>query len=131
MKNTKALKMSKKKLTLVEKIAKFLNEREVLGDVEIGIVGQDLAIIHNKETEEEAAEKRKVVMKEFVKIGLGYKVVLANFNGKVPFTIFKPNYKGGEEVFKVNMEYLEAREKRKSMRPERFAFQSEAQSKTE
>lgn len=123
--------MSKKKLTLVEKIAKFLNEREVLGDVEIGIVGQDLAIIHNKETEEEAAEKRKVVMKEFVKIGLGYKVVLANFNGKVPFTIFKPNYKGGEEVFKVNMEYLEAREKRKSMRPERFAFQSEAQSKTE
>lgn len=123
--------MSKKKLTLIEKIAKFLNEREALKGIEIGIVGQDLAIVHNKETEEEAAEKRKVVMKEFVKIGLGYKVVLANFNGKVPFTILKPNYKGGEEVFKVNMEYLEAREKRKSMRPERFSFQSEAQSKTE
>lgn len=123
--------MSKNKLTLIEKIAKFLNEREALKGIEIGIVGQDLAIVHNKETEEEAAEKRKVVMKEFVKIGLGYKVVLANFNEKVPFTIFKPNYKGGEEVFKVNMEYLEVREKRKSMRPERFAFQSEAQSKTE
>ena len=60
--------MSKKKLTLIEKIAKFLNEREALKGIEIGIVGQDLAIVHNKETEEEAAEKRKVVMKEFVKV---------------------------------------------------------------
>lgn len=68
-------------------------------------------------------------MKEFIKMGLGYKIVLANFSEKIPFTIFKPNYKGGEEVFKVNMEYLEAREKRKSMRPERFSFQSEAQKK--
>ena len=121
--------MSKKKLTLVEKIAKYLNERETLKGIEIGIVGQDLAIVHNKETEEGAAEKRKAVMKEFIKMGLGYKIVLANFSEKIPFTIFKPNYKGGEEVFKVNMEYLEAREKRKSMQPERFSFQSEAQKK--
>lgn len=121
--------MSKKKLTLIEKIAKFLNEREALKDIEIGIVGQDLAIVHDKETEEEANDKRKVVMKEFVKMGLGYKIVLANFSKKIPFTIFKPNYKGGEEVFKVNMEYLEAKEKRKNMRPERFSFQSEAQKK--
>jgi len=112
--------MSKKKLTLIEKIAKFLNEREALKDIEIGIVGQDLAIVHDKETEEGANDKRKVVMKEFIKMGLGYKIVLANFSKKIPFTIFKPNYKGGEEMFKVNMEYLEAREKRKSMRPERF-----------
>lgn len=123
-------KMSKKKLTLTEKIAKFLNEREALKDIEIGIVGQDLAIVHDKETEEEANKKRKMVMKEFIKMGLGYKIVLANFSKKIPFTIFKHNYKGGEEVFKVNMEYLEARGKRKSMRPERFYFQSEAQSKT-
>lgn len=122
-------KMSKKKLTLIEKIAKFLNEREALKDIEIGIVGQDLAIVHDKETEEEANEKRKAVMKEFIKMGLGYKIVLANFSKKIPFTIFKSNYKGGEEVFKVNMEYLEAREKRKSMRPKRFYFQSEAQGK--
>ena len=121
--------MSKKKLTLVEKIAKYLNERETLKGIEIGIVGQDLAIVHNKETEEEASEKRKMVMKEFIKMGLRYKIALANFSEKIPFTIFKPNYKGGEEVFKVNMEYLEAREKRKSMRPERFSFQSEAQKK--
>lgn len=121
--------MSKKKLTLIEKIAKFLNEREALKDIEIGTVGQDLAIVHDKETEEEANEKRKMVMKEFIKMGLGYKIVLANFSKKIPFTIFKPNYKGGEEVFKVNMEYLEAREKRKNMRPDRFNFQSEAQKK--
>lgn len=120
-------KMSKKKLTLIEKIAKFLNEREALKDIEIGIVGQDLAIVHDKETEEEVNEKCKAVMKEFIKMGLGYKIVLANFSKKIPFTIFKPNYKGGEEMFKVNMEYLEAREKRKSMRPDRFNFQSEAQ----
>lgn len=74
--------MSKKKLTLIEKIAKFLNEREALKDIEIGIVGQDLAIVHDKETEEEANDKRKVVMKEFVKMGLGYKIVLANFSKK-------------------------------------------------
>ena len=120
-------KMSKKKLTLIEKIAKFLNEREALKDIEIGIVGQDLAIVHDKETEEEANDKCKVVMKEFIKMRLGYKIVLANFSKKIPFTIFKPNYKGSEEMFKVNMEYLEAREKRKSMRPDRFNFQSEAQ----
>lgn len=121
--------MSKKKLTLIEKIAKFLNEREALKDIEIGTVGQDLAIVHDKETEEEVNEKCKMVMKEFIKMGLGYKIVLANFSKKIPFTIFKPNYKGGEEVFKVNMEYLEAREKRKNMRPDRFNFQSEAQKK--
>lgn len=116
----------RQRYTTTEKIAEYLNELENIQaeNIEVGVVGQNLFVSlknFNKETQD---KKHKVLIKEFTKLGLGYKTVPGMIGEEEVIRQYNLKFKDGESFLLTNIEYLQSRNKRRLGKPERFTFKN-------